>query len=235
MATTTTTAEPPQKVVLEYVLPTMAVVCAVAAPCLTFGFLVGAARLGQELTSAVVKPLSFLSFLVIALSIAFLLSNYLVNMTMLLYAVYSVLLAVANLIADRLAKKRVWPVLWLWHAVNLINLLGGTAGLLVPYAVNRNNDGVIAAALRASPLASQDRLGCPEAPLEGVVWCDNGWVAIQTIIAFLYVVVHALAFLVVTVRVASHYGGDSTGPEEAQGFRQGSYDRPSAPSGGGPF
>lgn len=204
-----------QQSVILYVLPTLAVLTICATPPVALGSLVRLSHAGQELRNATKRRFSLLSLVINYLSIVFLLSNYMLS-SLYLYGIYGAILATANLIADRVAKMRVWGVLLVWHALNLLTLIGGTLGPIVPYSINAR--GIIGECLSIS---SRGGFGnsCPEGAL-AVSWCNNAWISIQLIVAFIYVLLHVAGFFFVCARVVHHFGGGSDGDFGSASFRQ---------------
>merc|ERR1719191_136781 len=133
------------------------------------------------------------------LSPAFLISNY-AQTTLVQYAVYSMLLSQATIVADRTAKRRTLPPLLVWHSINLLNLVGGTfSSLLQIYSTS--NAGLIMTIYSISPNGD-----CPDDDA-AVNYCSDGWIAMQLLAGFFYIVLHILAFFIVVMRVAHSYGG----------------------------
>merc|ERR1712194_294249 len=125
----------------------------------------------------------------------FFISNY-TEMALAQYAVYSMLLSQATLMADRMAKRRVFPPLLVWHSVNLLNLIGGSfSSLLQIYSTS--NKGLIMSIYNISPGGD-----CPDDDA-AVSYCSDGWVAVQLLAGFFYIVV---------MRVAHSYGGKDETP-----------------------
>mmetsp|Transcript_44767 Transcript_44767/g.113337 ORF Transcript_44767/g.113337 Transcript_44767/m.113337 type:complete len:237 (-) Transcript_44767:136-846(-) len=203
---------PAQQAVVLYVLPIITVFVTCASPAMALAFLVGASQVGQELKNVVQRRFSLLSLFIVGLSPFFLLSNYLAS-NLYLYGIYGAMLATANLLADRLAKCRIWPVLAIWHALNLLTLIGGNLGPILPYTINTN--GIVGECLRVSA-----RYGdmCPRGDA-AINWCDNVWVSVQLLVAFAYVLLHIIAFFLVVTRVVHHYGGGSDGDFDSNSFR----------------
>mmetsp|Transcript_52656 Transcript_52656/g.171192 ORF Transcript_52656/g.171192 Transcript_52656/m.171192 type:complete len:185 (-) Transcript_52656:415-969(-) len=168
---------PAQQAVVLYVLPILTVLVTCASPAMALAFLVRASHVGQELHNAVQRRFSLLSLFIVGLSPFFLLSNYLAS-NLYLYGIYGAMLATANLLADRLAKCRIWPGLAIWHALNLLTLIGGNLGPILPYTISTN--GIVGECLRVSA-----RYGdmCPRGDA-AITWCDNVWVVSGTTVAW---------------------------------------------------
>mmetsp|Transcript_35690 Transcript_35690/g.64716 ORF Transcript_35690/g.64716 Transcript_35690/m.64716 type:complete len:228 (-) Transcript_35690:151-834(-) len=199
--------ESAQQSALHFVVPTFAVVLTCAAPILVLLPLKSPrARLADEARAAVRRPISLLSFVVIGLSPVFLLSNY-SKSGLYLYAVYSVLLASANLLVERLGRRRAWPFLLIWHFFNLLNLLGASASFLQPYKVG--GDGIILTVFTVSSTIGDP---CPSNSFQED-WCDDGWLTFQMLIAFGYVIIHIALFFLVAARTLTLYGGLEEAPE----------------------
>ncbi|OLP80666.1 hypothetical protein AK812_SmicGene38892 [Symbiodinium microadriaticum] len=197
-----------QQSTLHFVLPSVAVL----GTCLAPAILVAVARrpgspLGEEARNTVAKPLSLLSLLIILLCCVFLLSNYSVS-NLYLFAVYSLLLALANLLADRLVRQKVWPFLAVWHFFNLLNLFGGGVSLLQPY--RSGTEGLIPTIFKISGQFGGE---CPTGTFK-VDWCDDAWIAFQMIVAFIFVALHIAAFFIVLYRCVP-MAGPSPAREEA--------------------
>merc|ERR1712228_547453 len=134
------------------------------------------------------------------LSPVFLISNY-TQIALAQYAAYSMLLSQATIMADRMAKRRAFPPLLVWHSVNLLNLIGGAfSSLLQVYSTS--NAGLIMTIYSISPGGD-----CPDDDA-AVNYCSDSWIAVQLLTGFLYLVLHILAFFVVVMRVAHSYGGE---------------------------
>lgn len=199
---TTSAPESSQDATFHFVLPAFAVLATCFAPCITV-FCIATTPLVSELVAAFRRRLSVVSIVIIYLSCVFFLSNWSAS-NMYAMAAYSVLLAMANIIADKLGRKRVWIGLAVWHAVNLLNLMGFAANVLFIPSYNVG-----------SGLLGQIRnVGSNCKPAFGTTpdWCNNVYVAVQLIVAFLYILLQMLSFLLVVMRVVEHYGGDETGP-----------------------
>jgi len=195
-----------QQDVLQYVLPLLAVTITLAAPLVTFKAL-GRGTVIEELKAATRRRLSLISLAITLLSPVFLISNY-TQMALTQYAVYSMLLSQANLMADRMAKQRALPPLLVWHSVNLLNLIGGAfSNLFQVYSTS--NVGLIMTIYSISPGGD-----CPTAETSGytVKYCSDEWIAVQLLAGFLYVVLHVLAFFIMVMRVAHSYGGADEKP-----------------------
>merc|ERR1739845_97187 len=121
------------------------------------------------------------------------------------YAVYSVLLSQATMMADRMAKRRALPPLLVWHSVNLLNLIGGTSSSMLQI-YSTSNVGLIMTIYNISPGGD-----CPDDDA-AVNYCSDGWIAAQMFAGFLYLVLHILAFFVVIMRVVHSYGGEDEKP-----------------------
>ncbi|CAE7714476.1 unnamed protein product [Symbiodinium pilosum] len=117
-----------------------------------------------------------------------------------LFAVYSLLLALVNVLADKLARLKVWPLLALWHFFNLLNLLGGSASLLQPY--RSATEGLISTIFQISGQFGGE---CPQGSYK-VDWCDDAWISFQMIAAFIFLVLHIAAFFIVVFRCAPLLG-----------------------------
>jgi hypothetical protein len=192
-----------QQDVLQYVLPVFAVIMALAAPFVTFKAL-GRGTLIEELKVATGGRLSLISLAITWLSPVFLISNY-TQMALAQYAAYSMLLSQASLMADRMAKRRLFPPLLVWHSVNLLNLIGGAfSSLLQIYSTS--NVGLMMTIYNISPGGD-----CPDDDA-AVNYCSDGWIAVQLLTGFLYLVLHILAFFVVIMRVVHSYGGEDEKP-----------------------
>jgi len=192
-----------QQDVLQYVLPILAVAITLAAPLVTFKAL-GRGAVIEELKAATRRRLSLISLAITLLSPVFLISNY-TQMALTQYAVYSMLLSQANLMADRMAKQRALPPLLVWHSVNLLNLIGGAfSNLFQVYSTS--NAGLIMTIYSISPGGD-----CPD-DAAAVNYCSDSWIAVQLLTGFLYLVLHILAFFVVVMRVAHSYGGEDEKP-----------------------
>eukprot|EP00927_Polykrikos_kofoidii_P056622 TRINITY_DN50721_c0_g1_i1.p1 TRINITY_DN50721_c0_g1~~TRINITY_DN50721_c0_g1_i1.p1 ORF type:complete len:243 (+),score=28.26 TRINITY_DN50721_c0_g1_i1:59-787(+) len=180
--------------VYYYLVPIAASVSVCASPLFVFKAVQSylphspAPSLSGEVESAFRKPLSGVTLFVVILSPVFLLSNFASQLY--LYAVYSSLLAVATLALDKVGHKKFWPVLWVWHVFNLINVLGGHPWVIMPYSTTE--DGLIRAAGSASSKCST--------PIGRDSWCAEWWLATQVIVAFVYTVLHIIAFGIVTIR-----------------------------------
>merc|ERR1712194_990202 len=174
-----------------------------AAPLLTFKALDRGTAI-EELKAAAGRRLSLISLVITLLSPVFFISNY-TEMALAQCALYSVLLSQANLMADRLAKVRALPPLLVWHSVNLLNLIGGAfSSLLQIYSTS--NVGLIMTIYNISPGGD-----CPDDDA-AVNYCSDGWIAVQLLTGFVYLVLHILAFFVVVMRVAHSYGGEDEKP-----------------------
>jgi hypothetical protein len=192
-----------QQDVLQYVLPVFAVIMALAAPFVTFKAL-GRGTVIEELKVATGGRLSLISLAITWLSPVFLISNY-TQMALAQYVVYSMLLSQASLMADRMAKRRLFPPLLVWHSVNLLNLIGGAfSSLLQIYSTS--NVGLMMTIYNISPGGD-----CPDDDA-AVNYCSDGWIAVQLLTGFLYLVLHILAFFVVIMRVVHSYGGEDEKP-----------------------
>jgi hypothetical protein len=192
-----------QQDVLQYVLPVFAVIMALAAPFVTFKAL-GRGTVIEELKVATGGRLSLISLAITWLSPVFLISNY-TQMALAQYAAYSMLLSQASLMADRMAKRRLFPPLLVWHSVNLLNLIGGAfSSLLQIYSTS--NVGLMMTIYNISPGGD-----CPDDDA-AVNYCSDGWIAVQLLTGFLYLVLHILAFFVVIMRVVHSYGGEDEKP-----------------------
>merc|ERR1711920_759879 len=154
----------------------------------------------QELKAASGRRLSLISLAITLLSPMFLISNY-TQMALAQYAVYSMLLSQANLLIDRMAKRRALPPLLVWHSVNLLNLIGGAFSSLIQI-YSTSNAGLIMAIYNISPGGD-----CPDDGA-AVNYCSDGWIAVQLLTGFFYLVLHILAFFVVVMRVVHSYGGE---------------------------
>jgi hypothetical protein len=188
-----------QQDVLQYVLPVFAVIMALAAPFVTFKAL-GRGTVIEELKVATGGRLSLISLAITWLSPVFLISNY-TQMALAQYAAYSMLLSQASLMADRMAKRRLFPPLLVWHSVNLLNLIGGAfSSLLQIYSTS--NVGLMMTIYNISPGGD-----CPDDGA-AVNYCSDGWIAVQLLTGFFYLVLHILAFFVVVMRVVHSYGGE---------------------------
>lgn len=201
--------EDTQQNVLHFVLPVLAVITTLAAPFITFGAL-GRGPVIEELKAAAGRRFSLISLGITLLSPVFLISSY--DQTALVqYVVYSMLLSQANLMADRMGKRRLLPPLLVWHSVNLLNLIGGNfSNLLQIYSTG--NGGLIMTIFGISQKVGG---GCPDgSPFRGAVvdYCSNGWIAVQLLAGFLYVFLHILAFFIVALRIAKLYGGEDEAP-----------------------
>jgi len=199
-----------QQDVLQYLLPAFAVTAALVAPCITFKAL-GRGTVIEELRAATGRRLSLISLMITVLSPVFLISNY-TQVTLAQYAVYSMLLSQATIIADRMTKRRVLPPLVAWHSVNLLNLIGGSSS--TSNVLNRSlfqvystgNVGLIMTIYNISPGGH-----CPDDDA-AVNYCSDGWIAMQLVAGFLYLVLHIFAFFIVAMRVAHSYGGEDEKP-----------------------
>lgn len=195
-------AESSQQATLHFIVPIFAVLLACNVPCMVLLPLRAQdSRIADEARETLRKPLSAMSLGMILLSPFFLLSNYSRN-SLYLFGVYSVLLAGTNLLADKLRRPRAWPVLLIWHIINLLNLLGGSASFLQIY--NAGNGGLISTAFHISGERGES---CGPS-LERVDWCDDAWITAQILAAYVYIVLHIVALFVVGVRVVKLYGGD---------------------------
>jgi hypothetical protein len=192
-----------QQDVLQYVLPVFAVTMALATPFITFKAS-GRGTVIEELKAAAGRRLSLISLMITLLSPAFLVSNY-TQITLAQYAVYSIILSQATIVADRMAKRRALPPLLVWHSVNLLNLIGGTfSSLLQIYSTS--NVGLIMTIYSISPGGD-----CPDDDA-AVNYCSDGWIAMQLLAGFIYLVLHIFAFFIVVMRVAHSYGGEDEKP-----------------------
>ncbi|CAK0866817.1 unnamed protein product [Prorocentrum cordatum] len=201
--------EDTQQNVLHFVLPVLAVIVTLAAPFITVSAL-GRGPVIEELKAAAGRRLSLLSLGITLLSPVFFISGY--DQTALFqYSTYSMLLSQANIIADRLGKRRLLPPLLAWHCVNLLNLIGGNfSSLLQIYSTG--SAGLIMTVFGISQRAGGD---CADgSPLHGatVDYCSDGWIAVQLLAGFLYVLLHVLAFFTVALRAVGLYGGEDEAP-----------------------
>jgi len=188
---------------MQYLLPVLAVTTALAAPLFTLKAL-GRGTVIEELRAATGRRLSLISLMITLLSPMFLISNY-TQITLSQYAVYSMLLSQATIMADRMAKRRALPPLVAWHSVNLLNLIGGSfSSLLQIYSTS--NVGLIMTIYNISPGGD-----CPDDGA-AVNYCSDGWIAMQLLAGFLYIVLHMIAFFIVAMRVANSYGGEDEKP-----------------------
>jgi len=192
-----------QQDVLQYVLPLFAVIMALAAPFITFKAL-GRGTVIEELKAASGRRLSLISLVITLLSPVFLISNY-TQIALAQYAVYSMLLSQATIMADRMAKRRALPPLLVWHSVNLLNLIGGAFSSLIQI-YSTSNAGLIMTIYNISPGGD-----CPDDDA-AVNYCSDGWIAVQLLAGFLYLVLHMFAFFIVGMRVVHSYGGEDEKP-----------------------
>merc|ERR1711920_905456 len=163
----------------------------------------------QELKAASGRRLSLISLVITLLSPVFLISNY-TQIALAQYAVYSMLLSQATIMADRMAKRRALPPLVAWHSVNLLNLIGGSfSSLLQIYSTG--NAGLIVTIYNISPGGD-----CPDDGA-AVNYCSDGWIAMQLLAGFLYIVLHMIAFFIVAMRAAHSYGGEDEKPIDGVG------------------
>merc|ERR1712060_596434 len=157
-----------------------------------------------ELKAASGRRLSLISLVIALLSPVFLMGNY-TQMALAQYAVYSMLLSQATIMADRMAKRWALPPLLVWHSVNLLNLVGGAfSSLLQIYSTS--NAGLIMTIYSISPGGD-----CPDDDA-AVNYCSDGWIAVQLLAGLVYLVLHILAFFAVVLRVAHSYGGEDEKP-----------------------
>merc|ERR1712014_264276 len=112
----------------------------------------------------------------------FAISNY-AHTALLQYAVYSLLLSQVTIMADRMAKRRALPPLLVWHSVNLLNLIGGAFSSLIQI-YSTSNAGLIMTIYNISPGGD-----CPDDDA-AVNYCSDGWIAVQLLAGFLYIVPH---------------------------------------------
>eukprot|EP00930_Biecheleria_cincta_P057729 TRINITY_DN43610_c0_g1_i1.p1 TRINITY_DN43610_c0_g1~~TRINITY_DN43610_c0_g1_i1.p1 ORF type:complete len:222 (+),score=19.56 TRINITY_DN43610_c0_g1_i1:49-714(+) len=197
--------ESSQQSALHLILPLFAVLFACNVPCMVLLPLrTQGSRIADEARNTLLKPLSVISLLVILLSPFFLLSDYSHN-SLYTFAVYSLLLAAANLLADKLRRPRAWPVLLIWHFFNLLYLLTGSASLFPIFSAG--DGGLISAAFHVSGPSGES---CSSG-WKRVDWCNDVWITAQILAAYVYVAVHCIAFFVVGVRVVKFCGGDENG------------------------
>jgi len=157
-----------------------------------------------ELKAASGRRLSLIALVITWLSPVFLISNY-TQIALAQYAVYSMLLSQATIMADRMAKRRALPPLLVWHSVNLLNLIGGAFSSLIQI-YSTSNAGLIMTIYNISPGGD-----CPDDDA-AVNYCSDGWIAVQLFVGFLYLVLHMLAFFIVGMRVVHSYGGEDEKP-----------------------
>ncbi|CAL1137678.1 unnamed protein product [Cladocopium goreaui] len=185
----------PQQSAWLYALPSLTVITACLAPVLLFALRSLSASQPTARESwqlALRSPLSIVSLTIILLSPIFLLSNYSVS-SLYLFAVYCVVLACANLLADKVGqRRRVWIALAVWHLFNLLNLLGGNLSLLQPYRTAQQ--GLLPTIFQISGTAG----GSCE--YYRVDWCEDSWITFQMIVAFAYIILHVVAFFIVGLR-----------------------------------
>jgi hypothetical protein len=187
-----------QQDVLQYLLPVCAVTTALAAPLIMFWAL--GRKPVDEVKAAIGRPLSLISLVITLLSPVFLISNY-AETTLVQYAVYSILLSQATIMADLMTKRRALPPLLVWHSINLLNLIGGTfSSLLQIYSTS--NAGLIMTIYNIATAGD-----CPDGAA-AVNYCSDGWIAVQLLAGFIYIVLHILAFFTVLMRVTKVYGGE---------------------------
>eukprot|EP00933_Yihiella_yeosuensis_P038443 TRINITY_DN32376_c0_g1_i1.p1 TRINITY_DN32376_c0_g1~~TRINITY_DN32376_c0_g1_i1.p1 ORF type:complete len:228 (-),score=23.97 TRINITY_DN32376_c0_g1_i1:424-1107(-) len=201
------TGESAQQATLHFVIPVLAVLLTCGAPFLLIQSLRSASStFKDELRNTLRRPLSLISVAVLFLSPTFLLSNY-TQSGLARYGVYCIVLALANIVVDRLGRRSAWPLLLLWHFFNLLNLVGGASSILQPYSTG--NGGIIQEAFRISGTAGA---ACPTADYLQVDWCSDGWITVQIIVAFLFVAIHLAAFLLLAARTIHFFGGEDDGP-----------------------
>mmetsp|Transcript_51117 Transcript_51117/g.95758 ORF Transcript_51117/g.95758 Transcript_51117/m.95758 type:complete len:222 (+) Transcript_51117:22-687(+) len=189
-----------QQSTLHFVLPSVAVLGTCLAPAVLLALVKRpGAAMGDEARSAAARPLSLVSLLIILLCCIFLLSNYSASSAY-LFGVYSLILALANLLADKLGRLKVWPFLAVWHFFNLLNLLGGGASLFQPY--RSGPQGLIPSIFQISGSLGGE---CPTGAYK-VDWCDDAWITFQLIMAFVFIVVHIGAFFIVLHRCGPLFG-----------------------------
>eukprot|EP00931_Biecheleriopsis_adriatica_P087686 TRINITY_DN62118_c0_g1_i1.p1 TRINITY_DN62118_c0_g1~~TRINITY_DN62118_c0_g1_i1.p1 ORF type:complete len:214 (+),score=31.52 TRINITY_DN62118_c0_g1_i1:70-711(+) len=194
----------PQQSTFYFAVPVFAAVLACAAPVLVLLPLKSAgAKFRDEALLAVRRPISLSSLVILWLSWVFLLSNW-SESKLYLYAVYSVLLACANLIVERVARRRAWPVLLLWQFFNLLNLIGAGTSFIQPYRSGTGYDGMIPAAFAVSGSTGNS---CSTSKSD-VDWCNDGWITFQIIVAFPYVITHIVVFFLVGTRTMELFGGE---------------------------
>lgn len=198
---------------LIFIVPVLTSLAVVLSPVLVFASLTDG-TLGRgfsvllQITWVRPQRLSQLSVAIILLSPCLLLSHY-IRSTLYLFALYSVLLALANLAADWLARKRSWLIMSFWHAMNLLNLLGGGfSSIFQLYYIN--NDGIVKTAAHG-PFTANSATGYDcnmPADVEQITWCSNAWVTFQIAASFGYVILHVCTFGIVVFRALMQYGGE---------------------------
>jgi len=184
--------EPAQQATLLYVVPIFVVLVTCSSPFIVLK-MIGTGTLRDELEAATTRKLTLMSFGILALSLPLFLSNYAAS-NLYLYVAYGVMLCIANILVERIGKPKVLPFLLVWHAFNLLNLLGGNFGFLQIYSTG--NAGIIIAAFR---IAGMERSSCPRDFT--VAWCNDVWIALQVVISFFYLLFHIVAFLFLAVQV----------------------------------
>lgn len=211
-----------QALTFIYILPIVVSLVVLASPIAVFASLTdgtfgrGMAILIQ-ITWSRPQRLSQFSVGIILLSPFLLLSHY-IRSTLYLFAVYSVLLALANLLVDWLGKKKAWLILCLWQTLNLMNLLGGNFSVLFQL-YSTGSLGVVKTAAQGVAGSPYD---CVLGPgLQEIMWCGNGWVTVQVIVSLAYVLLHVATCGVVACRVLMLYGGEEAFKQvEARGRSQ---------------
>lgn len=183
-----------EQTVLHVVLPILAVLVTLASPFFAYYEIRKGAVL-DEMKAGLQRRLSFFALVIIFLSPVFLISNW--EGSLYLFAVYSVLLALANLTADRIAKVRLLPWLLGWNTVNLLNLIGGALSIFQIYNSGSGSFTGIIGTVRSLSTCDQKK-----------DYCDNTWISVQLVFAFFYVLLHVLAWFVVFSRTLNHYGGE---------------------------
>eukprot|EP00930_Biecheleria_cincta_P046480 TRINITY_DN32058_c0_g1_i1.p1 TRINITY_DN32058_c0_g1~~TRINITY_DN32058_c0_g1_i1.p1 ORF type:complete len:256 (-),score=26.68 TRINITY_DN32058_c0_g1_i1:146-913(-) len=202
---------PPQQSTWHFVVPIFAAATVCIAPALVLLTLTPLAtgdNMKREARWLVERPLCLVSVLILILSCVLLLSNHSVSSTY-LFGVYGALLAVANLVAERMRRKRAWPLLLIWHFFNLLNLLGGASSALQPYEAGSGGRGLLSTILTIS--AAELGGSCDRSEVD---WCNDGWITCQILAAFAFVIAHIIAFFIIGTRTLHYYGGDegSDGP-----------------------
>eukprot|EP00929_Paragymnodinium_shiwhaense_P047047 TRINITY_DN23889_c0_g1_i1.p1 TRINITY_DN23889_c0_g1~~TRINITY_DN23889_c0_g1_i1.p1 ORF type:complete len:170 (+),score=11.38 TRINITY_DN23889_c0_g1_i1:149-658(+) len=158
-----------QFVALVYVLPVLVMLLACATPVAIMSY-TGQRPVMEQLRDAHSKMLTGLSLLIFVFSAPLLLSNYLVS-SLYQYSLYCLLLAAANIVAESIGKRRFWPGLMIWQAINLMNLLGCWG---VVQLGNASNPGILKVAFAAGATGTRGD-GCPIGDFS-VEWCDDAWV-----------------------------------------------------------
>jgi hypothetical protein len=189
-----------------YIVPIFATLIVLASPCLFM-----ASLFAEKMTEAVnrlirdawaePKRLTQLSLISLLMCPFFLLSNT-IRSTLAMYGLFGALLANANICVDAFAKRRGWLVLLVWHALNLLQMMGGSFAWLQFYG------GGLLLVAQQGPLGADQKCGRTD-----IAWCSDGYITIQVLIALAYLVLHVCTFVVVSSRVIKEYGGEAM-PEE---------------------